>query len=378
MLGLRAIGQGSGGVEKAVEELSTRLAARGHAVTVFCRRKYNREGLTSFKGVRLVNLPALYTKHLEAISHTFLAIWRTLLRYDVVHVHATGPSLLSFLPRLFGRKVVVTVHGLDWKRDKWQGPAKAILRLGTWTAIHFPHRTIVVSQYLRRFYAERYRREAICIPNGVPLSSPRALEGLKRFGIEGRDYILYLGRLVPEKGCHLLIEAFRRIETDKRLLIVGETSHSDAYVNRLRDLADGDERIIFAGALHGDDKDEAYTGAACLAFPSTLEGLPIVLLEALGYGCPVVCSDIPENLEVVYPEADSAAPSPSAGECPYAQLFPSGSTDELRAALESVLGDPETARARAARAQAYVRQAFSWDHITEQTEGVYASLYGGG
>ena len=380
-LGLRAIGQAPGGdtrhgatnttglnisgVERAVEELSTRLAGRGHDVTVFCRRRYNQRRLTSFQGVSLIDLPAVYTKHFEAISHTALASLRVLAGYDIVHYHATGPSLVSFLPRLTGRGVVATVHGLDWQREKWRGAAKLILRAGAWTAVHFPHRTIVVSQSLQRRYAADYRRPTVFIPNGVPRATPRPIDALRRFGVSGNDYALFLGRIVPEKGCHFLIDAFRQLKTDQKLLIAGASSYTDDYFARLQAAASGDPRIVFTGPLYGPDKDEAFSNARCVVQPSTLEGMPIVLLEALSYGRTVLCSDIPENAEVLRAGEDRTSP--------YGFLFKSTSVDDLRAKLEDILGGhrgDEPGRA----GRLYVEAEYSWDRITEQTENVYRSV----
>lgn len=377
-LGLRAIGQvppadaprgaadtaglNISGVERAVEELSTRLAARGHDVTVFCRRRYNQRGLSSFQGVRLIDLPAVYTKHFEAISHTALASLRVLAGYDIVHYHATGPSLVSFLPRLTGRGVIATVHGLDWQREKWRGAARLILRAGAWTAVHFPHRSIVVSQSLQHRYAEEYHRPTIFIPNGVPRATPRPIDALRRFGVNGSDYALFLGRIVPEKGCHFLIDAFRQLKTDQKLLIAGASSYTDDYFARLQTAASGDPRIVFTGPLYGPDKDEAFSNASCVVQPSTLEGMPIVLLEALSYGRTVLSSDIPENAEVLRAGAD--------GSSPYGFLFKSASVDDLREKLENILaGRDSSGRGRAG--QTYVESEYSWDRITEQTEEVY-------
>lgn len=365
MMGLRAIGQGSGGVEKAVEEISRRLVARGHAVTVFCRARYNPGAACEFEGVRLVNLPAIYTKHLEAISHTFLAAGRALRGYDIVHLHATGPSMLAFLPRLAGRKTVVTVHGLDWKREKWGASAKLFLRLGAWTAGAFPHRTIVVSRALQAFYRDRYGRETVYIPNGVAPATRRPADRIRRFGVSGGDYLLYLGRLVPEKGCHLLIEAFRGLASDLKLLVVGGASHSAEYLDRLQTLAHDDPQIVFTGPLYGEEKDEAYSNTRGLVFPSMLEGMPLVLLEAISLGCPVLCSDIPENLEVVQP---AGAPDSA-----LAALFQAGSADALRSALAAFLADPDARRQRAEMAKDHVTRTFDWDRIVEQTEAVYWS-----
>jgi glycosyltransferase involved in cell wall biosynthesis len=375
-LGLRAIGPdstGTGGVEKAVEHLSAHLAARGHEVTVFCRARYNPKRVRSVQGVRLVNLPALYTKHLEAFTHSLLAALVSCAGYDVVHVNATGPSMLSFIPRLAGRRVVVTVHGLDWKREKWTGFARRALRVGERTAIHFPHRTIVVSRFLRQYYERRYGRRTIYIPNGVPPAVCRPVDRLRRFGVRGGDYLLYLGRLVPEKGAHLLIEAFRSLNAEHRLLIVGGGTHTEDYVARLRALSGGDPRIVFTGPLYGEEKDEAYTNALCLVLPSTLEGMPIVLLEGLGCGCPTICSDIPENLEVIWPmkTEDGATPAPV---CPYGYTFQSESAEDLRARIAYVLEHREEAAAKAREARSYVNDTFSWERIAEETEQVYASV----
>lgn len=382
-LGLRAIGQipradepssqptadpaslNVSGVERAVEEIATRLAARGHEVTVFCRRRYNQRKLRAFQGVKLVDLPALYTKHFEAISHTLLASFRVLRGYDIVHYHATGPSLVSFFPRLAGRGVVATVHGLDWQREKWRGAAKLMLRAGAWTAVHFPHRTIVVSQSLQRRYAEEYHRPTAYIPNGVAPAIPRPPDRIRRFGVKGNDYVLFLGRIVPEKGCHFLIEAFRGLETDTKLLIAGSSSYTDEYYAKLQAAAAGDPRVVFTGPLYGAEKDEAFSNARCVAQPSTLEGMPIVLLEALSHACPVLCSNIPENAEVLRASAD--------GSSPYGFLFKSASVEDLRLRLADLLANNE-GRKKGLAGKAYVEETFSWDQITMQTEEVYQSV----
>ncbi|MFH0953375.1 MAG: glycosyltransferase family 4 protein [Verrucomicrobiota bacterium] len=367
--GLRTIGGGSGGVEKAVEEVSVRLAARGHDVTVFCRTRYNPQGLTSYRGVRMVNLPAIYTKHLEAISHTFLSVLHALAGYDLVHVHATGPSMLAFVPRLAGRKVVVTVHGLDWKREKWRGVAKPLLRMGVWTAVHFPHRTIAVSRHLQRELSDRYRREIVYIPNGIPEAVRRPCDRIRRFGVSGNDYVLFLGRLVPEKGCHVLLEAFKSLAANPKLLVVGGASHSDDYTARLHQVAKDDPRIVFTGPLYGEEKDEAYSNALCLVLPSTLEGMSIVLLEAMSYRCPVLCSAIPENLEVLQPPGGTP-PDPAA----YASTFAPGQVDDLKTKLADVLAHPDQAAGRAAAALRDLVPMYSWDRVADQVEAVYRRL----
>lgn len=366
MYGLRAIGQGSGGVEKAVEELSTRLVLRGHDVTVFCRTRYNPSRANEYKGVRLVNLPAIYTKHLEAITHSFLAASWATRHFDVVHVHAVGPALTSLIPRFGRRKVVATVHAMDWRREKWGPFARAVLALGARAAVAFPHRTIVVSRGLQNYFREQLRTETVFIPNGVTPDARRPIDRLRRFGVQGNDYLLFLGRLVPEKGCHLLISAFRQTNLSCRLLVAGDTSHTDEYLAALRRAAQGDNRIIFTGPLFGEDKEEAYSNALGLVFPSLLEGMPIVLLEAMVLGCPVLCSDIPENLEIVESEDRRRKPGVT--------TFSLGKAEDFPAVITEFVEQSSRLREEALAHAPVVAAQFNWDAIVTRTEEVYKSL----
>ncbi len=367
VLGLRSIGTpGSGGIEKAVEELAVRHVAAGHDVTVFCRARYAKDAGPVFRGVKIRALPAIYTKHLEAISNTVVAIGHALTGYDIVHVNATGPALLSFMPRLFGSKVVVTVHGLDWKREKWGGFASATLRFGAWASGAFPDRTIVVSKTLLRHYRDTYRRVVNYIPNGVSLP-PASGAAPESIGLVPGEYVLFLSRLVPEKGCHTLIEAFRRLDTQKKLVIVGDHSHSEDYAANLQRLADGDPRIVFMGPLYGDAKDAAYRGACLFVLPSTIEGMALVLLEALSYGKGCLCSDIDENVEVIDPSFDA----PGAEIAPVAERFRTGDVADLARALDALLKDPARVAALGAAGRSHVERAFNWDRIARQYLEVY-------
>lgn len=369
MLGLRGLGSaGQGGVERHVEELSWRMAERGHAVTVFCRSRYNPEGDRLYRGVRLVNRPAVYSKHLEAVTHTALVMPSLLWGFDVVHIHATGPSLFAWLPRLTGRKVVVTVHGLDYRRAKWGGLASAVLKAGAWTAIHCPAATIVVSRTLQEYYRESAGKESVWIPNGVNSPPRPALDGLKRFGLEKGRYILSLGRLVPEKGLHYLIPAYMALNAEEKLVVAGGGGPEDGYERRLRALAGKDARVIFTGPLYGRDKDEAFANAKCFVLPSDLEGMPIAMLEAMSYGCPVLASDIPECLEVF-----SGRDSPP--DAPVARFFRAGDVSDLRNALAGLLRDGDLP-ALGENARGFVLNAYRWDDITESTLAVYAGLTG--
>lgn len=371
-LGLRGIAEGvSGGIERHVRELSLRMAARGHAVTVFCRARYETHPGSEYRGVRLKRLPAVYSKHLEAISHTALCLPFVLAGYDVVHFHATGPSLLSWAPRLTGRKVAVTVHGLDYRRAKWGGLASLVLRAGAWTSARCPDATIVVSRELQEHYLRTYHRKTVRIPNGVNPPERRALDRLRRFGLEPGRYLLSLGRLVPEKGLHTLIEAFRGLDTadaDLRLVLAGDPALAGNYPERLRALAGDDPRIVFPGPLYGADKDEAFSNARLFCLPSELEGMPIALLEAMSYGCPCLVSDIPECLEVVRPE----------GEEPLALSFARGDVGDLRRALAEALGPRAASLAGLGeRGRGHVLARYDWERITDATLDVYRAMLGG-
>jgi glycosyltransferase involved in cell wall biosynthesis len=370
-IGLRAIGCCSGGVETHVGELAPRMAALGHEVTVFCRAAYNTRESAVVDGVRLVNRPSCNTKHLEAISHTAACLPSVLTGFDIVHFHATGPSLLSWVPRLTGRRVVVTVHGLDYQRAKWGGIASLVLKAGAWTSARCPQATIVVSAKLKAHYRERYGRETFHIPNGVSRPVSRPLDGLARFGLVPGGYVLSLGRLVPEKGAHHLIEAFRLLDTDLKLVVAGGSSHSDGYESHLRGLAGEDPRIVFTGPLYGPDKDEAFSNARLFVMPSELEGMPIVLLEAMSHGCPVLTSDIEECVEV-FPDGTCRDPRAGGiGPDTLALSHPVAEVASLAENLGRALEDPGLA-AMGLRARDMTLATYDWDRITTATLGVYA------
>jgi glycosyltransferase involved in cell wall biosynthesis len=355
ILGLRSIGtSASGGIEKAIEELATRFVGAGHQVTVFCRKRYVQDVGSTFKGVQLKALPAIYTKHLEAISNTVIGVFSALRGYDVIHINATGPALLSFIPRMLGRKVVVTVHGLDWKREKWGAFAKIALRLGSRAAVTFPNRTVVVSRTLQDYYATEFNRGTTYIPNGVTLPGQQATSVLSQFGLVPDEYILFLSRLVPEKGCHTLIQAFRALDTQKE------------YAKSLRRLAEGDDRIIFTGPLYEDDKDTIYRGAYFFVLPSTIEGMALVLLEAMSFGKCCLCSDIDENLEVISPR-----PSSSTIDDPYGFRFATENVSDLTQRMASLIRDPAAVQRVGQRAYQRVATEFDWGHIAEQYLSVF-------
>lgn len=366
MFGHKRIPSREGGVEIVVEELAARMAALGHQVTCYNRgghhvsgREFDGEKRREYRGISLRTVPTLDKKGLAAVTSSFFAaLCAAFSDAQVVHIHAEGPALFSWIPRLTGKRVVVTVHGLDWQRQKWKGGfGEKYIRLGERSAVKFAHEIIVLSQNVQQYFLNTYGRETKWVPNGVnPPEILPAEEITERFGLEKDGYFLFLGRLVPEKGVHYLIEAFRNTKTNKKLVIAGGVSDTDAYADKLRTMADGDERILFTGFVQGNLLGELYSNAWVYVLPSDTEGMPLSLLEAMSYGNCCLVSDIPECAEVV----ETAA-----------ELFPAGNVQALTDALQKLSEDTQTIRARKANARDYVCSRFNWDRITEKTLELY-------
>lgn len=365
MIGQRGVPATFGGIEHHVEELGSRLAARGHDVTVYTRTNYSAERHALYRGMRPRYLPTVNSKHLDAIVHSTLSTLDAMLkRADIVHYHAVGPGIPALLPRYLSRtKVVLTVHGLDAERAKWGGAARQVLRVAQWLSARVPDATIVVSKDLEAHYRHHYHRPTIYIPNGVkePRRRPPA-EITRRFGLHGGDYLLFVGRLVPEKAPDLLLRAFRRMEGDIRLVLAGGSSFTDDYVRELERLASQDSRVIMPGYVYGEVLEELYTNAAAFILPSLLEGLPLTLLEAASYGVPIVASDIPPHIEVL-------------GERPTgARLLPVGDEEGLILALTQLVRNRTGMRGPAEELGHRVMAAHRWDDVAIETEGLYRAI----
>ncbi len=367
-IGQRGVPATIGGIEHHVEEIGSRLVARGHEVTVYARANYTTSRVSEYRGMRVRYVPTAPTKHLEALVHSGLSTATAMLpgaqRADILHFHAIGPSVFTPLPRALSRRgVVLTVHGLDYERDKWGLGARTALRSAGWISAHVPHATITVSRNLSDFYLRRYGRVAHYIPNGVAapvFREPRRIR--ERFGLAGGDYALFLGRLVPEKAPDLLLRAFRTVDTSSRLVIAGGSSFTDRYVEELASLAARDPRVLMVGPVQGELLDELYSNAALFVLPSSLEGLALTLLEAASYRLPLLASDIPPNREVI------------GSDRPGGRLFPSGDQAALAGALAAMLGAGDEARADARLLGDRITREYDWDDATEATEAVYASV----
>ena len=365
MVGLRGIEEGLGGVEKAVREISVRLVKKGVDVTCFCRPAFNTR--SEFEGVKLVNSRTIYSKHLEtALYAAGSIVTATRGDFDVIHIHAMATSSLAWIPKWFSnKKVVVTIHGLDWQRAKWGFLARKILQLSEASAVAFSDATICVSLSLQIYFQMRYLNHHFAyIPNGCDPAAPTPPPAPN--GYASKKYLLFMGRLVPEKGVHRLIEAYCGLKTDMPLIIAGPEMHAAAYCAKLRKMAEGDARIRFLGAVTGDLKEQLLAHAYVFVLPSEIEGLPVSVLEASCRGvCPVV-SSIPTTIEVL-------------GERGLARgfTFDSASSDELRTVLETCLENPELVEELGKQAQSYVISQYNWDAIALDTQRVYERVLNG-
>ena len=362
MIGQRGVPATFGGVERHVEELGTRLAARGHEVIVYARTNYVEHPVDAWRGMTVRNLTTVDSKHLDAIVHSAKATVAAIrARADVVHYHAVGPGLVSPLPRFASRAgVVQTIHGRDSERAKWGAAARTVLRTAEWMSARIPDETVVVSRDLAEHYRQAYGRETTWIPNGVDDPTPRApREIAERWGLTTGSYVLFVGRLVPEKAPDLLIRAFRGLPGDLRLVVAGGSSFTDDYVAELERAAGDDPRVVLAGYVFGETLDELYANAAAFVLPSFLEGMPLTLLEAAGHGTPIVASDIPPHLEVL--GADG----------PGHRLFPAGDEGALAAAMRRAIAETRPERDGAAALRERVLATYRWDAVTDMTEAVY-------
>ena len=361
MLGHKRIPSREGGVEIVVEELSTRMVSMGYDVTCFNRAKKhqgNRPAIRQHKGVKIKTVPTVDRKGCAAASSSVTgAIAAAFGKYDVVHFHAEGPCAMLWLPKLFGKRCIATIHGLDHQRAKWGRFARAYILLGEKCAVKFADEIIVLSKGVQQYFLDTYNRETVFIPNGVTQPEIRkADEIVKSYGLDKNGYILFLGRLVPEKGITYLIDAFKNVKTDKKLVIAGGSSNTDAFVEELHELAAQDERILFTGFVQGQMLEELYSNAYVYVLPSDLEGMPLSLLEAMSCGNCCVTSDIEECASVVDENG---------------LTFPKGNVEALQELLQNLCDQPDTVRKYQAVSAPYVTQKYNWDDVTMRTLELY-------
>ena len=353
-----------GGIEIVVKELCTRLVQGGYPVTCYNRSGHHVSGAeydqqTEYEGICQKKVPTIEGKGLAAVSSSFFAAFFSAIgHYDVVHIHAEGPAFFAWLPKLFRKRVVVTIHGIDWQREKWKsGFGSKFIRQGEKNAVKYADEIIVLSKGVQTYFKVTYGRETRFIPNGVNRPELRAARQITaKFGLEKDSYILFLGRLVPEKGIRYLVEAFKQVKTDKKLVIAGGSSDTESFMEELKELAKSDERIIFTGFVQGEILDELYSNAYLYTLPSDLEGMPLSLLEAMSYGNCCLVSNIPECTEVVENKA---------------LIFKKSDVNDLRKKLQEACDEPEKVKALKEESADFICRKYNWDEVVKETLELY-------
>lgn len=365
MLGQKRIPSREGGVEIVVEELSTRMVELGNRVTCYNRsghhvsgKEFDGKSLKEYKGVRLKSVPTINIRGLAAMTASVSGAFSAALgKYDVVHFHAEGPSAMCWIPKLFGKKIIVTVHGLDHQRAKWSKFASIYIMAGERNAVKYADEIIVLSEGVYQYFKDIYGRETRFIPNGVNRPKIREADLIKKkFRLEKDGYILFLGRLVPEKGLRYLIEAYKNIKTDKKLVIAGGTSDTDAFAYELKEMAKSDRRIIFTGFIQGETLDELFSNAYVYTLPSDLEGMPLSLLEAMSYGNCCLVSDIDECASVVEDKA---------------LMFTKSDVRELTEKLQQACDDKGLVEEYKKDVADFICRKYNWDDVVSQTLELY-------
>lgn len=365
MIGHKRIPSREGGVEIVVDELSTRLVKLGHKVDAYNRfgrhtagKKHKQYKGKSYNGIRLITIFTFRNGKLNAIVYSVLATLRALFgRYDVIHFHAEGPCIMLWLPKLFGIRTVATIHGLDWQRSKWGKFASFVLKTGEKMAAKYADEVIVLSENMQKYFMDVHQRQTRFIANGI--NCPDILPAdliTQKYGLEKESYILFVARIVPEKGLHYLIEAYKQLDTSKRLVIAGGNSNSQEYMESIKQMAASDKRILMTGFVSGQILEELFSNAYMFVLPSDVEGMAVSLLEAMSYGNCCLVSDIDENTEVV-------------GE--FAATFEKSNVNSLKTEMEKLLSDQQRRDKYASQSREYICRKYNWDEMTGETIKLY-------
>ena len=365
MLGQRQIPSREGGVEIVVEELSTRMAKLGHDVICYNRsgkklmENNNKKELKEYKGVKLKRVITIDKKGLGAMTSSFFATLKCLFsKADVVHYHAEGPCAWMWILRWFTRKkIIATIHGLNWKSPKWKGFGAKYIKYGEKIAVKYAHEIIVLNEATKDYFKETYNRDTVFIPNGVnkpEITNPNIIKN--KYRLSKDSYILFLGRIEPVKGIHYLIDSFNNIKTDKKLVIAGGVSEVDSYYNELLDKSKDNKSIIFTGFVKGKELDELYSNSYIYVLPSDSEGMPLSLLEAMSYGNCCISSDISECASVLEDKGIT---------------FKKSDVKDLTEILQRLCDDKTEVKKYKDGAQSYILNKYNWDDVVSKTIELY-------
>jgi glycosyltransferase involved in cell wall biosynthesis len=363
MLGTRGIPASYSGFETCVEQLGQRLVERGYQVTVYCRSHHITYPGGDYKGMRLVKLPTIANKYLDTIIHSFISSLHALNQhYDIALYFIAGNSPVTWLTRLVGTKTVLNVDGLDWKREKWPKLAKLYIQFAEYLATKLPNCHVTDSHVVQNYYRDRFQSQPLYITYGSEIERVAPGETLELYGLQAQNYILFVGRLVPENCVHHLILAFQKLETDLKCVIVGHASYAEKYIAELKTLAQDDPRIIFTGYVFGQSYHELGSNAKVFVETSGVGGTHPALTEAMAFGNCVVANDTPENLETI-------------GEAGVAYDGKVGA-ESLRSSLERLLSKPELIDQYRQRANRRARLLYSWEAVTDDYERLFYKLRG--
>lgn len=369
MIGHKVVPSRRGGIEKVLTSLCPLLVEKGAEVTCYNRSsdKVENEYIGTVKdkkycGVKLKKAWTLDLKGASAMIASFTAaISAAFGKYDVIHFHAEGPCAAMWIPKIFKKRCVATVHGLDWQREKWgKGFASKYIKFGEWVMVKCADEIIVLSESARSYFKETYNRETILIPNGIDKQKKKEAEEItKLYGLKKNEYICIVSRLTAEKGIHYLIDAYNSIKTDKKLVIAGDTSDTDDYVALLKEKAKGNPNIIFTGFISGDVLCEIYSNAYLVTLPSDIEGMSISLLEALAYGNALLCSDIPENTSVTEDKAI---------------VFKKSNVEDLARKLQELCDNAEMVNEYKKDAEEFILSKYNWYDVASSTYDLYGKV----
>jgi len=358
ILGTRGIPANYGGFETFAEQLGTRLAARGHDITVYGRKHYSTTDNLTYNGVNLVVLPTIRHKYFDTVIHTFLSVLHaSTRRYDIILICNAANSIFAFIPRLFGTPTLVNVDGLERKRKKWNLIGQRYYLISEWLSTFLPTAIVTDAQVIQDYYATRYRKESEMIAYGAEVARRAAPEKLLKFGLKRNQYVLYVSRLEPENNAHLVIEAYGQVKTDLPLVIVGGAPYAEEYIAQLKSTRD--PRVKFLGFVFGEDYRALQQNAYCYVHATEVGGTHPALIEAMGAGNCALTLDTPENLEVI---GDAGIIYKSAA--------------DLAAYLQHVINDPTIIGEYRRRAMTRVIQYYNWEQITDQYEELLARLAG--
>ena len=369
MIGHKVVPSRRGGIENVLTTLCPLLVDMGDDVTCYNRSTDHVEneyvGTVKDKKYRGVTLRDAWTVNARGVSAMIAsftaAIAAAFGKYDIIHFHAEGPCAAMWIPKMFGKRCVATVHGLDWQREKWgKGFASKYIKFGERVMVKCADEIIVLSESAREYFKNTYNRETVLIYNGIEQPEKKDAEKITElYGLSKDEYICMVSRLTAEKGVHYLIDAYNNIKTDKKLVIAGDTSDTDDYVAMIKQKAENNPNIMFTGFISGDVLKEIYSNAYIVALPSDIEGMSLSLLEALAYGNAVLCSDIPENTLVTEDKA---------------MHFEKSNADDLAAKLQMMCEDETIVHTLRDGVDTFILQKYNWSDVAQATHGLYQKV----